>query len=990
MSRQIDERLALHAKSLANTMVNDRPIPWLLLAAALVPLTVLALHADATSIPAEPDHVRLLDGAWRFKLEQADPVPAKIGVGGKPHAIRLPDHFEPFQTLDYKEDSSWHALNVPGNWEMAGYSPATYNEPDNAIGIYRLWFDVPADWKGRDVRLNFDGVQNGAEIYLNGQPVNVTEPADNRANYHEGGFDAFQVDLTPAVKFGEKNLLAVRVYKNTPSVEMDTGDYFFLGGIHRSVTLFSVDAAHIETDVIRTHLLGDHRAEARVIADIAGAQAGDQIAFQLQDQPQVKERIDVHGHAEVAQVVNDPHLWSAEHPNLYTAAIDLLGADGKLIEHLSARVGIREVTIRDGVLLVNNVPVKLTGMCRHDLDPYLGSALNEKAWRRDLELMRAANVNAIRTSHYPYGAGFYDLCDEMGFYVADEMAACWTPSDTDALTPAFERHARELVGRDLNHPSVIIWAVGNENRPGKNLKITADIIRELDPTRPRLVSNLKADVNGVEFDDKHYPTPEEVQNDLGDPRRQTVPQIYLENPNVWEARNGADFGCLDLWVNVIDHAWQDVWNNDHFSGSFLWEWADRAVADQSPVKLYDFDPATGINLVKVKGIVDAFRNPRPDYYHVKVVYAPIKVDLKPVVSPGLVTVHAVNHLSFTDLSELNTTWHLLKGEQELASATIHPALAPRSGGDLKLQVPGEKLAQAEVLRLVFDRADGLNIVTYDLRLRPEVIVAPKLAALASPSLTFPQLNLTTVTYGADHVGWHWAFRHPGELTNVVIQKAGGGPGTPIDAAALAATPLSLVRSLDADVLVARARVNPVAHVHVDFSSGQFSYHVKWLGADADIQELGWGFSAPGSSGVSSGAAMLDHFSWHRQGYWSYYPPDHIGRISGTATPDSAKADVTKISRADAFDFNSTKYNCDWVSLTDRVGSGIAVLFQPDQRQQCRGQINPDGSTGLVVNKQCSPPQDLSSSVVPDLYLKLKPGNEVNGAFLVGSTEAGAH
>jgi hypothetical protein len=169
-------------------------------------------------------------------------------------------------------------------------------------------------------------------------------------------------------------------------------------------------------------------------------------------------------------------------------------------------------------------------------------------------------------------------------------------------------------------------------------------------------------------------------------------------------------------------------------------------------------------------------------------------------------------------------------------------------------------------------------------------------------------------------------------------------------------------------------------VHVDFSSGQFVYHLKWLAAEADVQELGWTFALSGST-----ATTLDHFSWHRQAYWSYYPPDHIGRIAGTATPDSTKVSITKISRPDAFDFNSTKYNCDWASLTDRTGNGIAVEFQPDQRHQCRGAIQPDGTAAIVVNRQCSPPRDLSSSVVPDLYLKLTPGAEVKGTFQIGTS-----
>src|SRR6202034_418252 len=138
-------------------------------------------------------------------------------------------------------------------------------------------------------------------------------------------------------------------------------------------------------------------------------------------------------------------------PNLYALDFDLRDGSGQVVERIHNRIGLRSVTIERGVLLVNNVPVKLTGMCRHESYPTLGSALNEEIWRKDITLMKAANVNAIRTSHYPYGAGFYDLCDELGMYVVDEMAACMTPTDSDEMTPAFKQHARELVRRDKNH-----------------------------------------------------------------------------------------------------------------------------------------------------------------------------------------------------------------------------------------------------------------------------------------------------------------------------------------------------------------------------------------------------------------------------------------------------------------------------------------------------------------------------------------------------------
>src|SRR5262249_25971026 len=159
------------------------------------------------------------------------------------------------------------------------------------------------------------------------------------------------------------------------------------------------------------------------------------------------------------------------------------------------------------------------------------------------------------TSHYPYGSGFYDLCDEMGMYVADEMNACWTPTNTDELTDAFAQHAREYVRRDKNHPCVVLWAVGNENKVGKNAKVSADEIRRIDDTRPRLVSIHKSrpEEGNVEFDDAHYTMPRDIAKaEAEHDRREKFPMIYMENPNNWDVRNGADWGSLDLWAAVID------------------------------------------------------------------------------------------------------------------------------------------------------------------------------------------------------------------------------------------------------------------------------------------------------------------------------------------------------------------------------------------------------------------------------------------------------
>ena len=242
-----------------------------LLAAGL--LLAAIPRVNAALPPTEPAHLLSLDGTWRFKLEQPGDITTPPTDFGRISPITTPATFEPFYTPEYKEGAGWHDLAVPGNWEMAGYSPATYNQPDNASAFYRLWFKVPAAWKGRRVFVHFDGVQNGAEVFINGQPASLTESSWGRTNYHEGGWLPFQADLTPKVKFGARNLLAVRVTKNTKSSDLDSGDYFFLGGIHRGVTLFSVPKAHIEDLTVQTPLLPDGSAEVKVSASLAGATA---------------------------------------------------------------------------------------------------------------------------------------------------------------------------------------------------------------------------------------------------------------------------------------------------------------------------------------------------------------------------------------------------------------------------------------------------------------------------------------------------------------------------------------------------------------------------------------------------------------------------------------------------------------------------------------------------------------------------------------------
>jgi beta-galactosidase len=944
----------------------------------LLMLACMCSAYAATPIPADGQFSVSLNGQWRFKLEQENGKSKRPASYGEKYPLELPATFEPFYQTNYVEKASWHDLKVPGNWEMAGYSPATYYRPDNASGFYRKRFVVPASWQGRLVKVNFDGVQNGAEVWLNGQPVKVSEPSWDRPNYHESGWTAWQADLTPLVKFGQENLLALRVSKNTKSVDLDTGDYFILGGVYRPVTLFSVPQTHIEDFSVRTHLLDDGRAEVETLVTVTG-QAPEQtkVSVRLEGEKDLSGTVDAHGHVELRQIVSHPRFWSAEFPNLYAMGIALEDSAGHFTQRLSRQIGIREVTVTNGLLLVNGTRVKLTGICRHDVSATEGTAVGEELWTKDLKLMKAANINAIRCSHYPYGSGFYDLCDKMGFYVLDELPYCWVappmatgnyPAQDPALAPAFAQRARETINRDKNHPSVILWGIGNENwlKNTPNLRLATDLAKELDPTRPRLVSCSPAEKFNVEMDDSHYPTMQMMRDDINDTKRRAKwPKMYSEHPNVYDVRRGADYGSLDLWTAVMTRTWALIWDCDSIPGSFLWEWQDRAVADKCKTKLYDFDPATGVSYVKNKGLVDGWRNPRPDYYAVKMEYSPIKVGrvADMTSTPGSAVLSITNRYSFMDLHALDTKWRLLRNGISLADGAVDLKLAPLSSGKIEIPLPAQAMRKCpDTLRIEFNDPRGWDIVTCQF----ELVKAEPLSIKGTPlpkGLPFPRLNLVAEakTFGPN--------KHlPTERFNSSLRSLKVEPG---ESRSLA---LGDLKSMEADILLQTDPPELVGHVRAQFANGVFSYHLDWTGPNTWIQELGWTFEMP---------SAYNRFSWKKQSVWSYYPDTHIGRPVGTAMPDSANAHVTKVERPDAFDFNSSKYNCYWASLTDASGSGLAIQLAPEARYAVRGGFGGDGSYTLVVNKQASPPRE--NDIVSDYYLQLKKGDTMEGSFIVGST-----
>jgi beta-galactosidase len=894
----------------------------------------------------------------------------------------------PFVTTGF-DDRDWRDLPVPGNWEMYGFSDPTYHRPDDAAGLYRRWVDVPASFAGQRVRWHFDAVMDGAEVFVNGV----------RVGYHEGGFTGWDLDVTDALRPGQRNLFALRVCKRTPTVQMDSGDFWNLGGISRDTYLLATPPTHVDDLTVTTPLSANYRdatlATSVHVRGTPGQPVAVSSALYRLDGSAV-DGVAPHAEATIADdgtatlglsaPVASPKLWSAEHPDLYYLVLSL-SAGGKPVEAVQQRFGFRQVEIKDGVLLWNGVAIKCTGSCRHEEWSALGHALDEHAWQTDVAMMKAANINAVRTSHYNHAVRFLELCDEKGLYVLDEIPACWSDNKDPALLDAYVRHAAETLSRDKNRPCVLAWSCGNESGYGPNFKAMVDYALDHDPTRPAFVSEQKRTTYPrLSFDDYHYPGAAALKRIAAAPG----PAVVTEGPHIFYVKPGwqYDYGTNDLWGQALAAQWDVVWPSTSIFGAFIWEWQDQGLLDPyaDPAKK-DERGVTGENS---KGIVDGFRNPKPEYWHVKMVYSPVTTDARTVKPDGAhCRVTLRNRYAFTDLSELTCHWRTLAGATELAAGDVHVACPP--GGTVDATFPASEGMDA--LSLEFVHPDGRSIYTAKLHAEgmplPAPPAAPAVAAGATPRLeqtaaavtvaitgdtlsvdrttgraTFtptgataplwsgPTLNVGEhrVDDGAhlDRRGAPWLFsKQPPQLLHPDVSAVSSGDHatiTVVGDVALAESPAATL-----------GRLTFTLDVRADGTT-DVRYELAWTSAPANAWELGMTFALP---------ARYDHLGWYRDAQWTAYPPDHIGAVTG-------RVDAADVS------FRSTKRDAVWATLTDGAGDGVAVL-RTSTPLHVRANAT-DGGTTLFASSAVATPRDFSSGYLDRYRIRFEKGQSKAGAF----------
>lgn len=439
-----------------------------------------------------------LNGTWKFKWAQ-HPSKAQLNF------------FDPKIS-----DAGWDNIPVPSNWQVVGAregrkydrpifsnikypfkaTPPRITADTNAVGMYRTTFTV-ADVKDKQVFLHFGGVQSACYVWLNGVAI----------GYHEDGMTPFEFDVTEDVKAGVNNL-AVEVINWSDGSYLEDQDYWRLSGIFRDVNLLLLPKVVLTDYSARTILdANQENATLKLSAYVKnyGQQPihAHQVLFTLYDASKnvvatpVSQMVGTlemgkEGAVRAEMPVPNPAKWSAETPNLYTLTIQLMNSDGKVLEATSQRVGFRDVKTKGGQLLVNGKAVTIKGVNRHEFDPETGRVISRESMIKDITLMKQHNINAVRTSHYPNASEWYDLCDQYGLYVMDEANIesheLWSKNiilaDNPQWRAAFLARGNAMVERDKNHPSVIIWSLGNESGMGQNFVDMGDFIKLADPSRP--------------------------------------------------------------------------------------------------------------------------------------------------------------------------------------------------------------------------------------------------------------------------------------------------------------------------------------------------------------------------------------------------------------------------------------------------------------------------------------------------------------------------
>ena len=645
------------------------------------------LYPRVNVVPAEDGYSQLLNGDWKFYWVDS---PSKAPV----------DFFK----MDY-DASGWGTIPVPGNWELNGYGTPVYvnvdnefrpNEPpfaptkDNPVGCYLTEFELPESWGDRLTFINFGAVKSAYYVWVNGQFVGFTEDAKTNAEF----------DLTPYVKVG-KNTLAVKVFRFSNGSYFECQDFWRISGIERDVFIYSKPQLNIYdyevcagldetyengTFELKVKLQSNTNKIKKNIKLNVALLHGDSrlllskslkdLKFEKGDDGYYYAETSMQDEGEIGKV----RPWSAESPNLYLMTLSLADKNDEPLETLHSYVGFRTSEIKDGKLLINGKYVLIKGVNRHEHDPYTGHVISHESMERDIALMKQLNINTVRTCHYPDDPYWYELCDRYGLYVWDE-ANCESHAQgygerSLAKDPQYRdmiwSRNRNMLERDKNHPSVIMWSMGNECGNGVNFEYTYDWLKNRDASRPvtyeRAVYDRNTDVIGLMYASPKY-LQRFVDEGLDSLHRPFIMVEYCH------AMGNSMGGLQDYW---------DVFEaNEQLQGGCIWDWVDQSFIVHDNDKNMDwlavggdFGHAYGVgddDAFCANGVVSSDRRPHHHAAEVKKVYQPIKFTAKDLTWGEF---EAKNWLSFTNASAFDCDYVIFSAEKTLTKGRINLDIEP--------------------------------------------------------------------------------------------------------------------------------------------------------------------------------------------------------------------------------------------------------------------------------------------------------------------------
>ncbi len=580
-------------------------------------------------------------------------------------------------------DGTWGRIKVPGCWEAYGFCKPTYNYPDSLTGWYRTAFTVPSAWKGQQVYIRLDGVLRGYDLWVNDKFVGSWESAYNTRLFNLTPY------LTKHVFKGEQQQLAMRVYSRFKGYEFDCFDDWTPMGIFRDVTLMAVPKTHLSDLTIRTRNSG----EVMVSTEIANGNNKTVVKHEIFDAQG--------GYLGTDKVVH-PRLWTAETPYLYTLRTTLM-QHGKPLQTFEHKFGFRELTVRGNVLLLNGKPIKLRGVTAHATDPKTVKVVSEQLTLHDMKLMKEASVNYIRTSHYPREPRFYELADSLGFYVIDEVPFGFGDKhlSDSSYYGIMQQRAQATVRRDKNHPSVLIWSLGNENPLTEQCQKLGEYVkRELDSLHPICYPQVGSYFCRFKYDfpkvadiyAPHYPTTSQID---GFYQQADRPVIFTEY-------------CHSLGISFEDHdrQWEIIERTPCIAGGSVWEWVDQGMpfhgegnfskwrtdGSEQDQKVYTSEQS-GFEMqgnYGTDGLLYADRTPLPNYYELQHNYARAFATL--VSSDADVTrLSITNRYDFLNLKDHVTFhWALTNDRDTILHGAFSPDCAPHSTVPYDLQITGQK------------------------------------------------------------------------------------------------------------------------------------------------------------------------------------------------------------------------------------------------------------------------------------------------------------